>query len=168
MNRFRSDLYYRINVARIEVPPLRERIEDLPLLIEHFIDQYATQAGKADVRMEADVLEVLSSYAWPGNIRELQNVIRRTLVMAKDRILKIDDLPGELVDRAGTTGLGTDRGFFYLRDQHAANFEREYLANLLERCQGDVSRAARESKLPRGTFYRILKKYQIEPEQFRK
>lgn len=167
-SRFRSDLFYRINVARIELPPLRDHIDDLPLLIEHFLSTYADQAGKANMGMDEDVLEVLSSYAWPGNVRELQNVIRRALAMTQSKTLRIDDLPGELVDRAGANVPDTDQGFFDLREQHAARFEQEYLAELLGRCEGDVSRAARESKLPRGTLYRFLKKFQIDPDQFRK
>jgi DNA-binding NtrC family response regulator len=165
--RFRADLYYRINVARIALPPLRDRQEDLPLLVSHFAELYARTLGKEVSRVDPAVQEVLSAYPWPGNVRELQNVIKRTLTMAHGDVLAVDDLPDEVVARAGGRPTGRRSGFFDVREQHAAKFEREYLVNLLDQCQGDISRAAREAEVPRGTLYRFLKKHELNPDEFR-
>ena len=165
--RFRSDLYYRINVARIDLPPLRERKGDLPLLVSHFIERYAPDMGERVSGAEPDVLEVLARYPWLGNIRELQNTVKRALMMCRGSILTVDDLPDEIVVGAGIHPAGGGGSFFDARQQRVAKFEREYLTALLTHCAGDVSRAAREAQLPRGTLYRFLKKYQLNPDDFR-
>lgn len=165
--RFRADLYYRINVARIEVPPLRDRASDIPLLTQHFIRRYAGEMIRQDVEVTAEVLEVLSSYPWPGNVRELQNVIRRTLAMTNNQVLTAADLPDEIVSTAALhTGKGR-RGFFDHREQRMAAFEKEYLRSLLHAHKGDVPTAAVDAQLPRGTLYRLLKKHDLNAADFR-
>ena len=166
--RFRSDLFYRINVARIEVPPLRERRDDIPLLAAHFIQRYAGEMGRDVSEADAEVLEILRAYPWPGNVRELQNVIKRTLTMARGTVIGARDLPDEVVAAAGGRSGEPSSGFFDLREQHTARFEREFLANLLRSCGGDVSRAAREAQVPRGTLYRFLNKHGLNAEEFRR
>ena len=88
---FRSDLFYRLHVFPIEIPPLRERSEDIPLLVEYFIDRYARKAGKNIRGVNKKTLELLKSYPWPGNIRELQNVIERSVILCETEIFSIDD-----------------------------------------------------------------------------
>jgi formate hydrogenlyase transcriptional activator len=88
---FRSDLFYRLNVFPIEIPALRERKQDIPLLVEYFIDRYARKAGKNITRVSKKTLELLQSYRWPGNIRELQNVIERSLILCETEIFSIDE-----------------------------------------------------------------------------
>ncbi len=165
--RFRSEFYYRINVVRIELPPLREREEDIPLLIAHFVARYVREMGKDPVNLDPEVMEVLPRYPWPGNVRELQNVLKRAIAMTRQKVLSLDDLPDEVVIQAGDRPTAGRGGFFHLRAQRMAAFEQEYLVNLLHACQGDVSRAAREAQLPRGTLYRLLKKHTLTPEEFR-
>jgi DNA-binding NtrC family response regulator len=165
--RFRDDLYYRINVARIELPPLRERREDVPLLVEHFVARHAAEMGRQVGGVDPEVLEVLSRYHWPGNVRELQNVLKRALAMSRQSILSVEDLPDEIVVAAGAKPDSDNAGFFHVREQRIAAFEREYLANLLRMSGGDVSQAARDARIPRGTFYRLLKKHDIDPAAFR-
>jgi DNA-binding NtrC family response regulator len=87
---FRSDLFYRLNVFPIEMPPLRERREDIPLLVEYFIDRYASKAGKSIRRVKKKTLDLLQSYPWPGNIRELQNVIERSVIVCETENLSVD------------------------------------------------------------------------------
>jgi two-component system response regulator GlrR len=100
-------------------------------------------------------------------VRELPNAIKRALTMVRRKILSVDDLPDELVARAGhLLGHGAD-GFFQLRDRHVAKFEREYFYELLSNFRGDVSRAARDAHIPRGTLYRFLRKHELDPEHFR-
>ena len=154
-------------MSQIDLPPLRDRTGDIPLLVAHFLDRYAREMGKSISDIDSEVMEIFAVYQWPGNIRELQNVIKRSLTMATGTKLTSGDLPDALVTRAGEVSNRIGDGFFDLRQEHAAKFERDYLANLLQQCAGDVSQAARKAQLPRGTFYRFLKKYSLKPDGFR-
>jgi len=165
--RFREDLFYRINVGRIDLPPLRERREDIPLLVEHFVERHAAEMGRQVTGIDPEVVEVLSRYPWPGNVRELQNVLKRALAMCRQAVLSVEDLPDEIVVAAGDKPGAENGGFFYVRGQRIAAFEREYLTSLLRASGGDVSQAARDARTPRGTFYRLLKKHDIDPAAFR-
>ncbi len=164
---FRADLYYRINVASVVVPPLRERGDDITTIATHYISRFAREMDKDEPEVSADLLEVLQRYPWPGNVRELGNVIKRTLAMSSGSTLTADDLPDEVVARAGDPADGDDGGFLAARSHRMASFEREYLVSLLQLCKGDVSEAARRARLPRGTLYRFLKKHGVQPGDFR-
>ncbi len=165
--RFREDLYYRVASARIELPPLRERGEDLPLLVGRFTERYAREMGKGPVRVEPEAMSLLARYAWPGNVRELQSVLRRAIAMGTGGAVAIDDLPEGIVAQSSEGSPDEEGGFFRFRRQRVDAFERDYLATLLRTCQGDVTRATREAGVPRGTFYRLLKKHSLLPEEFR-
>lgn len=165
--RFRLDLYHRIHVACVELPPLRDRVEDIPLLVDHYLARYTKDMDKGAVQLSPEVMEVLANYPWPGNVRELQNVLKRTLTLARHEVISLEDLPDEIVSRAGDLPMKKGQGFFYLRERRLAAFEKEYLRSLLVTCSGDVSGAAREAELPRGTLYRLLKKYELNPGDFR-
>jgi len=170
--RFREDLYYRINVVRIDLPPLRLRGDDLGLIIELFAQRFSREMGKSVVGITPEAYNVLARYRWPGNIRELQNVIRRGIALTNRTMLSLDDLPNELVTSAGERSDidGNPRaaaGFFAQRDQFVAEFEREYLTALLSKHQGNVKAAAVEADLPRGTLYRLMKNHGLDGEQFR-
>ena len=164
---FRSDLYYRINVARIVLPPLRQHAEDVPQLAAHFAGRFAREMGRDAARLDGEALEVLSAYPWPGNVRELQNTIKRALINATGDAVTVDDLPQEIVAAAGDVPGSTGGGFFAARERQLASFERQYFADLLRHHHGDVTRAAAEAQLPRGTLYRLLKKYGINPAEYR-
>lgn len=166
-DRFRMDLYYRINVARIELPPLRNRTEDIPILTEHFVSQYAREIGREEVAVEADVLEIFTGYPWPGNVRELQNVIKRTLTMTRSQTIEVRDLPDEIVTASTIGGKMRRKGFFDHREQTMESFEQEYLHSLLRRHSGDVPAAASDAQIPRGTLYRLLKKHGLNAANFR-
>jgi len=170
--RFRSDLFYRINVGRIVVPPLRRRADDIPMLVDHFIRRYAPEMGKQVSGATPDVLEILSAYAWPGNVRQLQNVVKRALAVSSEQTININDLPDEIVISAesGQTAQGgrtPSGGFFNSRNQYLSDFEKGYLTDLLTKTRGDMTQAARTAQLPRGTIYRLLAKYDIKPRDFR-
>lgn len=165
--RFRTDFYYRINVARLDLPPLRERGEDIAILSLHFMEQHAAKMGKSDISMHPEILEIFKSYHWPGNVRQLENVVKRTLVMARNKQILPDDIPDEIVDSAENRPDGKNGGFFKLRDRKIARFEHQYLSELLESTGGDVTQAAELAKMPRGTFYRLLKRNNVNPEKFR-
>ncbi|MFU8847240.1 MAG: sigma-54-dependent transcriptional regulator [Opitutales bacterium] len=164
--RFRLDLYHRIHVAAIHLPPLREREGDIPYLAEHMLAQLSREIGRVDVSLSPEALEVMNAYSWPGNVRELQNVLRHTLAMGRDAVIKPEALPDEIVAKAGDTG-SLEGGFFAMRERRVASFEKDYLSSLLRQCDGDVSKAAREAKVPRGTFYRLLSKHELDPATFR-
>jgi DNA-binding NtrC family response regulator len=165
--RFRMDLFYRINVAQIQLPPLRERVEDVPLLVSHFAARYAREMGRENSEVDSAALEVLCGYQWPGNVRELQNVIKRALAMSRSDVISVEDLPETVVANAVAHAGGAAPGYFEMRDQHLATFEREYLQRLLIRCSGNISQAATEARLPRGTFYRLLNRHALDPADFR-
>ncbi len=166
-DRFRLDLFHRINVITIQLPPLRERLEDIPLLAQHFLQRYETEMDKPGLAVVPEVIEVFTSYTWPGNVRELQNVLKRMIALTANKSLTIDDLPDEIVAQAGNNNGKRGTGFFQTRERHFAKFETEYFRNLLSLCDGDVSQAAREAELPRGTLYRLLKKLGLNPSDFR-
>jgi len=164
---FREDLYYRINVVRIELPPLRDRGDDLGLLAEYFCTRLSREMGR-DVRgITPEAYQVLSQYPWPGNVRELQNIVRRGIAMANDTMIGLDDLPDELVEAAGEYEPAETLGYFQLRDQHVASFEQQYLTELLARHAGNIKTAADEAQLPRGTLYRLMKNHGLEGGAFR-
>jgi transcriptional regulator with PAS, ATPase and Fis domain len=164
---FREDLYYRINVVHVSLPPLRDRGDDLGLLAEHFAERFSREMGRPTVGIAPDAYAILRQYRWPGNIRELQNVIRRAIVLTQDDMVDLDDLPETLLTAAteqpGTEGVG----FFEARAEHMARFERDYLTALLEKHAGNVTAAADEAKVPRGTLYRLMKNHALDGADFR-
>lgn len=167
---FRRDLFYRINVVRIDLPPLRDRGDDIGLLAEFFANRAAQEMGRPVGGLSTDVYQVLAGYHWPGNVRELQNVVRRAIALTRSPAAGIDDLPDEVVAAAGRP-VATDAepvGFIARRAEHVARFEKQFLTDLLTRHQGDVSAAAREARLPRGTLYRLMKGHGLDGASFRK
>jgi transcriptional regulator with PAS, ATPase and Fis domain len=167
---FRRDLFYRINVVRIDLPPLRDRGDDIGLLAEFFANRAAQEMGRPVGGLSTDVYLVLAGYHWPGNVRELQNVVRRAIALTRSPAAGIDDLPDEVVAAAGRP-VATDAdpvGFIARRAEHVARFEKQFLTDLLTRHQGDVSAAAREARLPRGTLYRLMKGHGLDGASFRK
>jgi len=166
---FRRDLFYRINVVRIDLPPLRVRGDDIGLLAEFFANRASQEMARPVGGLSTDVYQVLRGYDWPGNVRELQNVVRRAIALTRSATAGIDDLPDELVAAAGrsTAGEPAAGGFFARRAEHVAQFEREFLTELLARHAGDVSAAAREARLPRGTLYRLMKGHGLGAAAFR-
>ena len=165
--RFRMDLYYRINVGRVELPPLRQRGEDIALLVAHFVERYAKEMGHHAVTIDPEVFEVLQAYPWPGNIRQLQNIVRRTLAMVRHGTITVDDLPDEITVGGETRVAADATGYFAARAKKMLAFEKNYLTQLLELHKGDVTLAAQDAKLPRGTLYRLLKKHGLESANFR-
>ncbi|MEZ6187851.1 MAG: sigma-54 dependent transcriptional regulator [Planctomycetota bacterium] len=172
---FRSDLLYRINVVTLSLPPLRERGEDVLLLAQHFLELHGRE-GRGPKEISAGAREVLQHYAWPGNVRELQNVIRRGVALARGDAIEVEDLPAKLVESAGgpiagapsaSGGASLEGGFFELRAQRIAAFERDYLTRLLQDHDGDVAAAAKSAQVPRGTYYRLLKNHDLKPADFR-
>lgn len=164
---FREDLFYRINVVRVDLPPLRERGDDLGLLTEFFAHQCAREMQRPIPAITAEAYAQLKRYHWPGNVRELQNVIRRAIALADGSRITVDDLPVSLVVAVDAEKGDGGLGYFEIRDEYLARFEKEYFRSLLERHRGNVKEAANEARLPRGTVYRLLGNHDIDPGEFR-
>jgi DNA-binding NtrC family response regulator len=147
--RFREDLYHRLMVLRVRIPPLRERKEDLPLLVEHLL------AGRR-MRVPPETIALFAEHDWPGNVRELRNVLERALSFAGDRGVLAPELVGLEVADDGDFG---EEQFHLAKDRLVAEWERSYLKSLLVRCQGNVARAARRSGLGRTYLHRLLRKH---------
>src|SRR5467141_2032951 len=156
---FRNDLFYRLNVFPIEVPPLRERREDIPPLVDHFIRLHAGRAGKKVRAVDEKTLEMLRTYSWPGNIRELQNVIERWVIVCDTEVLSTDEswLPRETAQTGGGASAQLDRKLS-LRDQVEA-VERTLIGRVMTAVGGNQSEAARRLGLSRGSLIERLKKY---------
>jgi two-component system response regulator HydG len=163
-NRFRKDLYYRINVIRIEVPPLRERKEDVSLLAYHFLRKYATAFGKTVTGISAPAMEALIRNPWAGNVRELENVVERAVVVAEGGEITLRDLPAELRQaQASPEALGAIKPFRIAKN----DFEIAYLKRALNEVEGNIALAARLTGIPRQNLYEKLKKNDIHWERFR-
>jgi DNA-binding NtrC family response regulator len=157
---FREDLYYRLNVVPIHVPPLRERRDDIPYLVEHFVRKAARECNR-DVRaVSAGALEVLVRYDWPGNVRELENVIHRAVVLASSPVLHLPDVPLDVAMPETGARLSEDDGV-PLREA-CDRFERQYVLRVLERVQWNVSRAARLLGVHRNTVLAKLSAWNVQ------
>jgi DNA-binding NtrC family response regulator len=150
--RFREDLYYRLKVIDIELPPLRERREDIPLLVQHFIGKFSDETKKKISGASEDALKLLVNYSWPGNVRELENVIQRAITLTQYETILPDDLPSSMLQEIRENVL--DKGF---REKYSIDqLEKEYIRKILIEVGGNKSKAAEILGLDRKTLYRKL------------
>jgi DNA-binding NtrC family response regulator len=165
---FRSDLYYRLSVITIRLPPLRERRDDIPLLVERFLEKH-TPPGQTLPRLAADAMEALIAFDWAGNVRELESVILRGILLGDKRTIRRQDLALPTAqDRAAPAAADPGAGGSYqsLKRQAIAEFERDYLTRLMTQCRGNVSEAARAAGKERRELGRLLKKHQLDRTAF--
>jgi two-component system response regulator HydG len=160
--RFRQDLWYRLNVIPVEIPPLRERRADIPALAQHFVAVFANQQGREIPALSPALMSVLMQSGWPGNVRELQNYIERLMAMTPGKVLRPDPLPHDLQKRARSIGR-LDRGRT-LREM-VAELERRQLQEALERHGGNQTQAARELGLTEQSFRYRLRRYALPPKR---
>ncbi len=147
---FREDLYYRLHVIPITMPPLRERMSDLPLLASHFLRQFSEGSTKRVLDIKPEAMSILLNYHWPGNIRELENVIEHAFILAKGESINVSELPAYLQETAKVMhGSG----------ESLEELERAHLLRVLEECQGNKNQAARRLKISRSTLYRKLERH---------
>jgi transcriptional regulator with PAS, ATPase and Fis domain len=157
--KFRQDLYYRLNVIRIELPALRQRRDDIPLLVDHFIRKFAEGAKHEVEGIHPEALAALKSHDWPGNIRELEHTIERAVLLGKETLIGLEDLPPHFAAR-GECELVVGQALakqLTLRD-----FEREYIGRVLESTHGNKTEAARILGVDRTTLYRKLEEYKFK------
>ena len=159
-NRLRSDLYYRINTFQIDVPPLRERKQDIPPLVAFFVKQFAQQLGKSEPEIAPEAFQKLLDYSWPGNVRELQNVIEYAVVLSRQNMIGTKELPRELQLPVALQHIGGSvpaQGVQSLDDM-----ERVTILQALAQCHGNKKKAAELLGIQRPTLYNKLKRYAIE------
>jgi len=149
---FRADLYFRLNVIPFEVPPLRERLEDVPVLVEHFNQRFAKAYGKKPKRFEPAAVEALQTYSWPGNVRELRNTIERVVIMSANQKVTLKELPA-----FGDAELPASSYRFPSFKEASDAYHREFIQRKLEEADGNVSRAAELMGIDRSHLYRRMK-----------
>jgi two-component system, NtrC family, response regulator GlrR len=159
---FRSDLYFRLNVLRLHLPPLRERREDIALLAQHFLDRESA-SGQTRKTFSAAAIRKLTSHFWPGNVRELFNSVRRAAVCCKGQTISPQDIILVNEPSPAKSDRSTGEGFQQARRQAIEEFERGYVAHLLARHAGNVTQAAREAGKERRSFGKLVKKYNLGP-----
>jgi two-component system, NtrC family, response regulator HydG len=152
--RLREDLFYRLNVFQVELPPPRHRLDDLPALAEHFIEEFNREHRKSVQGLEQDFLDALRVHTWPGNIRELRNVIQRGVIVCRSPMLSLRDLPLELASRRGP-----EVSFIVRLGSSGSEVERELLFRTVEYVGGNKARAADILGMSRGTLHNRLKRY---------
>ena len=155
---FREDLYYRLNVVHIRLPALRERREDVPLLVEHFLKQVAEESGMERKVYAPEAVELLVANHWPGNIRQLYNTVRQNVALSPTRVISTEQVRNALGEQANALP-----SFSKAREE----FTRNYLSQLLQITGGNVSQAARLAKRNRTDFYKLLGRHQLNPEHFK-
>ena len=156
--RFREDLYYRLNVVNIKIPTLDQRREDIPLLVAHFLQQIAREAGQERKVYAPEAVEMLVTAEWPGNIRQLYNVVRQNVALSRSPVIS-----AELVQQSLGEHSGKLLSFSDARDE----FTRNYLSQILQITTGNVSQAARLAKRNRTDFYKLLARHDLNPDQFK-
>jgi DNA-binding NtrC family response regulator len=167
---FRKDLYYRLNVFPIHLPPLRERMADIATIAATFIDRLNALYGKAIRGLHPVVLQALKAYGWPGNIRELENVIERAYILETGTHLSPDAFPGEFFegrDVAAEVAIPADLTLAQVRSQGVQEIERQYLKNLLRRHAGKVNQSAEEAGITPRQLHKLMKKYELHKEDFK-
>jgi DNA-binding NtrC family response regulator len=165
--KFRQDLYYRLAKVRLQLPPLRDRLDDLPLLIDHFMNDLRKRGELRARGFSPSALEAMRAYDWPGNVRELRNVIERSATFAEGDLVQIADLPADLQARMGhhepmipaLASVDPSENLKDAKERMVALFEKEYLIKLLERHNQNISRVARDAGIDRRHVYRLMKKY---------
>jgi len=169
--RFREDLFYRLHVFPVRLPPLRERAEDVPLLAAHFLEKHARAFRREVSGFEPDALRVLTSHPWPGNVRELENAVERAVAVAKRDRIGQDDLPQELLVASGAVAppgaILTTLPYRDALDQARERVSREYLLALMRELKGNVTKAAERAGMERESMHRLLKKHGIRSDDFR-
>jgi two-component system response regulator HydG len=165
--KFREDLFYRLNVITIDLPPLRDRPEDIPLLAQHFLERFRQKTGKAVKGFSKAATEALTCARWTGNVRELENAIERAVVLTSGPVIELEDLPPEVRNAqhrgGGDVEVVSLAHLPYAQAKKLAirAFERRYLSALLEKSGGNVSEAARAAGVDRSNFRRLLKQYEV-------
>jgi DNA-binding NtrC family response regulator len=166
---FRIDLYYRLCVFAVHLPPLRTRQEDIPALAAHFLDKHCPPERREGLKFSTAALAAMASWPWPGNVRELENAVIRGIHLCRGHVIETEDMALGIKRLAShaTHSSPSSLSLRELKKTAVEAFERDYLVRLLVEHQGNLTRAAREAKKDRRDFGKLLKKYQLDPKSFR-
>lgn len=156
---FREDLFYRLNVIPLNIPPLRERAGDIPALCAHFVKEFARSYGKTPITFTHEAMAVLTGYGWPGNIRELRNIVERLMIMSRKQELSVSDLPQHI---RGGTGVDLFMGNFNSLREAREHFEKRYIEHQLKQNGGNITKTAESLKLERSNLHKKIKQYEIK------
>ena len=148
---YREDFFYRVNVIKIEIPPLRKRKDDISLLVRHFLDKYSNETNKKVDHVSQEAIELLTGYDWPGNVRELENAVERAVVLSKSRSIGVESF--SFLNSASVTPVET-------RSLEA--MEKEYISRILDECEWNVTRAAKVLDINRVTLHRMINRYNLQ------
>ncbi|RMG66730.1 MAG: sigma-54-dependent Fis family transcriptional regulator [Calditrichaeota bacterium] len=168
--RFREDLFYRLNVIPIHLPPLRERLDDLPLLVSHFLKLYAEKFKKPVRDISPEALSRLMVHDWPGNVRELENVIERAVIIEKQEVITLPTIQRCLQPKSEASFryfINEEVPLKTLKEEFLRQFEREYIIRLLRKCQGNIAEAARRAGMHYKNFYQKMQRYGISKWEFK-
>lgn len=160
--KLRRDLYYRLNVIRLDLPPLRERRSDIPLLANHFLAKYMMEFQKSGFSLSVEAMRRLQEYDWPGNVRQLENLIERAIVLAEKKVIQCEDLDLPSHGRQSFTG-----NFQAAKSACVAQFERDYVETLLHLNHGNITKAAQVAEKNRRAFWELIRKHHIDVRQFK-
>ena len=162
-NRFRSDLFYRINVIPIEVPPLRKRKDDIPLLVNHFINETVTINGLKEKTITEELMNLFVSYEWPGNVRQLKNVVERMVVLSEDDVLDVKDAPSILISGNDNIEIDIQSDMYSPSLKEARDeFEKNFILKALQSTNWNIAQTARVLDMERTYLYRKIKSYDLE------
>ncbi len=165
--RFREDLYYRLNVIPIEIPPLRQRREDIPLLVNHYFEHFGKSAKSRKKKLDDGVIKALVDYSWPGNVRELKNLVEFVVSLTVGENVRLADLPEYITSNSGPKKNQYSHiqapPFLKAKAQVLQGFEKEYFSTLLTKCGGNISKAAQMAGVSRRTMYRMINNYNLYP-----
>jgi two-component system response regulator AtoC len=160
--RFREDLFYRLNVFSITVPPLRERSEDIPFLANHFLEKYGERLGKTGVRLSSEATKIFLQYEWPGNVRELENTIERGLVLCDGDLIGVESLPATLLKGTSSTSSPIEPDDCLSLKRAGERLEREYIRKALEKTGGNRTRASRILEISHRALLYKIKEYKMD------
>ncbi|MDI6793536.1 MAG: sigma 54-interacting transcriptional regulator, partial [bacterium] len=164
--RFREDLFYRLNVVPVALPPLRERKDDILLLANYFLERYNEKLHREVSSFSAEALDLLMSHSWPGNVRELENAVERAVVLTQRDVILPEDLPnkvrGETISKTGKPSTYKEA-----KEEMLESFDKNFVIQALKETKGNITQAAKRVNLPRGSLQRIMKNYGIESKDYR-
>jgi DNA-binding NtrC family response regulator len=169
-NKFREDLYYRLNVISVNLPPLRERKEDILLLVDHFLAKYCSENGREGLKFSPEAMKLLMDHDWPGNVRELENAVERAVVLATGPLIGPEALPEQVFEsrREGPQSFPAEqvdgRSLFEIVEE----FERRIILDMLSRANWSQTEAAERFKIPLSTLNQKIKRLRIDVKQYRK
>jgi DNA-binding NtrC family response regulator len=165
--RFREDLYYRLNVVSLHVPPLRDRRQDIPLLTNYFLTEFNARFKKRVIAVADTAHNAMTAYQWPGNVRELRNAVERAVTFKEDNTITLQDLPEEVLS-VDSGGINPVPAFKEFKEEKIDGMTREYITTLLAMYKGNVSRSAARADLDRANFRKLLRRFHVVAADYRK